>query len=272
MDLLPFPVPGLSTTTYDTGLVALQAVVARMAGLHDDPPTQATPSKAPRRPELEWYEASRLTRILQTPLGGNSKTHVLCHISPGPAATPATQHTLGLGRGFRIFQNAPELNEASGAMVAAPLHAAAVWSVYEARRREAQAARGAGQRIGELIRIIKDGKVTLTHPQPLDGPKLVDYRKRGSFPQGHRQQLRTQLAQCQAAAQAAALRRLVVQGARSGVVLRNFRNWALAAMRHGRATSCHRQMRAESANVALTLSAPLELRRMQARGCPLWVC
>jgi len=239
IDLLPFPTAAAAAAAghqQDPGLVALEALVsaldaARGEELLGPVGTSGTTAPGARNPGSSCYEASRLTRLLQTPLGGSSKTAVLCCVSPAalPAlsgsgeqpADPAggsdaaTLYTLDFGRKCRKFQNSPELHETSTNTVPAPLYHAAAWNLAQSRLMGEHAARGSRQRIEELIRIIKDGK-------------------------GSRNQLRSQLQSTQRVAQVHALRSLS-EGARFnamfGGLLRGFSSWAMQAIRCGRETS-----------------------------------
>ncbi|CAL1527493.1 unnamed protein product, partial [Lymnaea stagnalis] len=55
------------------------------------------------------YRDSKLTRILQNALGGNSKTAILCTVSPGNVEE--TQSTLRFGQSAKRVLNKPLLNE-----------------------------------------------------------------------------------------------------------------------------------------------------------------
>ncbi|XP_070542706.1 uncharacterized protein [Ptychodera flava] len=55
------------------------------------------------------YRASKLTRMLQTSLGGNAKTAIICTVTP--AAIGQTHSTLQFASSAKTIQNKPEMNE-----------------------------------------------------------------------------------------------------------------------------------------------------------------
>ena len=57
------------------------------------------------------YRDSKLTRILQPALGGNSKTSIICTITPASKFVEESISTLKFASRAKTIQNKPELNE-----------------------------------------------------------------------------------------------------------------------------------------------------------------
>lgn len=57
------------------------------------------------------YRDSKLTRILQPALGGNSKTAIICTVTPSNQFSEETLSTLKFASRAKTIENRPELNE-----------------------------------------------------------------------------------------------------------------------------------------------------------------
>ena len=57
------------------------------------------------------YRNSKLTRILQPALGGNTKTSIICAVTPAPLHADETRSTLKFANRAKKIKNSPTVNE-----------------------------------------------------------------------------------------------------------------------------------------------------------------
>ena len=73
------------------------------------------------------YRDSKLTRLLQDSLGGNTRTVMLACVSPAPASAGETLSTLRYAHRAKAIRNRPRVNEDPKVRRRACLAAAEAW-------------------------------------------------------------------------------------------------------------------------------------------------